>query len=159
MENEIQGFDNLSNQQSLTDTELENRKKAQSNLWTWVKRKELYWAQNSRFFSWLKEGDRNTKFFQAIASNKKRKNSIAGIEIDGEQIEDPSQIKNEASRCFKKIFKEEFRCRLVFKGLNFNHLTQEQASRLTFPFSHEEIDDIIATCSADKALGPDGFNF
>lgn len=71
----------------------------------WVKRRELYWAQNSRV-SWLKEGDRNTNFFHSIASNKRRKNGIDGIDIGGETVKDPAQIKQEASNSSRKSSKK-----------------------------------------------------
>lgn len=158
LEEEIQKLDRINNLRDLDDQELEERKKAQSELWMWIKRKEMYWAQNSRI-TWLKEGDRNTKFFHAIASNKRRKNFIASIDIGGQIIDEPSRIKFEATAFFKSIFKEEHVRRPVFENLNFKHVSQEQASQLTLPFSCEEIDSAVASCSVDKAPGPDGFNF
>ena len=158
LEDEIQKYDDLSNERDLNLDEIENRKVAQIELWKWIKRKEQYWAQNSRIL-WLKEGDRNSKFFHTIASNKKRRNSIASIEIDGQPVNDPSQIKHEAVSFFKGIFKEEHILRPTFNNLQFNELSPEQVTSLTLPFSLEEIELAVASCDADKAPGPDGFNF
>lgn len=105
LEEVISNLDNPSTQRNLDEDEVERRKIAQTNLWMWMKRKEVYWAQQSRI-TWLKEGDRNTKFFHAIALIKRRKNSITNIDINGTNISGPSQIKHEAINFFKKYFKK-----------------------------------------------------
>lgn len=108
---------------------------------------------------WLKNGDRNSKFFHAIASNRRRKNAILSIEIDGQTCEDPSRIKSEAASFFKGIFIEEFQKRPTFENLQFNQLSADQAANLIKPFSYEEIEEAVKSCSSDKAPGSDGFNF
>ena len=158
LENEIQSLDHICNKRDLSNDELEKRKHAQTELWAWIKRRELYWAQNARI-SWLKNGDRNTKFFHAVASIKRRKNLIDCIKGDDGTIKDPQQIKQAATSFYKEIFREEFPNRPVFDDLQLSCLSNEQASSLILPFSMEEIDMAVSSCDPDKAPGPDGFNF
>lgn len=124
----------------------------------WMKRKEIYWAQNSQI-TWLKEGDRNPKFFHGVATNKRRKKIITSIEVGGHAVNDPYQIRNEAKTFFKKIFREEYANRPILENLQFNQLSQAQEDSLIIPFSKDEIDSAVASCDSDKALGPDRFNF
>lgn len=95
LEEKIQNLDSSSNNRPLTKSELRERKAAQQELWTWLKRKEVFWAQNSRG-KWLKEGDKNTRYFHTLASIRKRKNSITSLSINGSDIADPAGLKMEA---------------------------------------------------------------
>lgn len=90
---------------------------------------------------------------------RKRKNTIAGLFTNGSYIVDPAGIYHEAVTYFKATFKEEYSTRPIFEGLTFNKLSPEQASSLVAPFSQEEINEAVNSCNAQKAPGPDGYNF
>lgn len=56
------------------------------------RREEIYWSQHSRQI-WLREGDRNTKFFHAKAMQRREVKTIKGIQDEaGNFFEDESQI-------------------------------------------------------------------
>ena len=158
LEDKIHDLDTVANSRTLNDDELKERRQAQADLWSWMKKKEMYWAQTSRA-KWIKEGDRNTRYFHMIATMRRRRNSIEKLVVDGEETDDPHTIKLEATKFFKSIFKEEHANRPTFGNLGFKQLSQEQANTITEKFSRKEIDDAVASCDPSKAPGPDGFNF
>lgn len=108
----------------------------QLELWTWLKHKKAYWAQHSRS-QWLKEGDRNTKFFHTMASIRRCKNTNEQLTVDGNIIGSPDDVKAEVVNFFKKIFREPHARKPIFKELNFQKLEAEQGKSLIAPFSHE----------------------
>ncbi|XP_056685340.1 uncharacterized protein [Spinacia oleracea] len=73
LENKLLCFDKIASERDLNEQELTENKTTQLELWSWMKRKEMYWAQQPGS-KWLKEGDRNTRYFHTIASIRKRKN-------------------------------------------------------------------------------------
>lgn len=158
LENTIRDFDQISNSRDLTNDEVSERRSAQNELWSWLKRKDMYWAQNSRA-KWLKDGDRNTKYFHVLASIHKQKNTITTLFSNGLLIDDPTGIQAEAVTYFSDIFKEEFESRPIFEGLNFQKLSPEQSDLLSAQVSHSEIDEAVKSCNSEKAPGPDGYNF
>lgn len=65
---------------------------------------ENFWKQRSRA-DWLKEGDKNTKFFHSKASTRKEKNRIRGLEDEnGSWIKDMEVVEKMFGEHFKKIF-------------------------------------------------------
>lgn len=55
---------------------------------------EASWRQKSKCF-WFKEGDRNTKFLQRVASDNRRYNRIDKLLVEEEIIKDKELIKKE----------------------------------------------------------------
>lgn len=158
LELQIQSLDDAANSRPLNASELNARRSAQVDLWLWMKRKEAYWAQNSRS-RWLKEGDRNTRYFHTVASIRRQKNTISSLCIDGTNVFDLAGIKKEAISFFQNIFKEDIDNRPRFENLEFKQLLPDHIEMLSAPFSIEEIDAAVASCDGNKAPGPDGLNF
>ena len=51
---------------------------------------EISWCQKSRAL-WLREGDKNTKFFHRVANSNKRNNAIESLSINGSLFSDPNE--------------------------------------------------------------------
>jgi len=67
-------------------------------------RRELYWRQRAQTH-WLKNGDRNTKFYHAFASERRRRNRIKKlVRDDGGIVEDEQEIHNLITNFYKDLF-------------------------------------------------------
>lgn len=83
-----------------------------------AKIEETSWRQKSRCL-WLKEGDRNTKYFQKIANSNRRSNCIDKLLVDYVVIEDKETIKKETLEFFEGVYTEleEWRPTIMFEGI------------------------------------------
>ncbi|KAF2302890.1 hypothetical protein GH714_010306 [Hevea brasiliensis] len=120
--------------------------------------KESLWRPKSRV-QWVKEGDKNTKFFHLAASNRRRKNFIGCIKTSSGMVTDVNGIRAEAVNDFTALFSESDYSRPSLLIGNITSLPPSSAELLEAPFSYEEIQAAVWYCGNGKAPGPDGFNF
>jgi hypothetical protein len=74
-----------------------------AKLWKQIRVDEQKWKQISRV-KWLKEGDRNTRFFHILANTRRKTNFIGEIEIEGRLCAGPDQVKEGVHKFFKEHF-------------------------------------------------------
>ena len=117
---------------------------------------EISWRQKFRV-TWLKEGDKNTKYFHSVANSHCSNNSIRQISIDGELSSTQDVIKAHICSFYQNLYTEEFHCRPLLDGLNFNVIQGEDASWLERLFEEDEVTLVVQNMNGDKSLGPDGF--
>uniref|UniRef100_A0A2N9HY11 ABC-2 type transporter transmembrane domain-containing protein n=1 Tax=Fagus sylvatica TaxID=28930 RepID=A0A2N9HY11_FAGSY len=79
----------------------------QQELNEWLLRNETLWRQKSREV-WLREGDRNSKFFHISTIIQRKKNTIEALKSDqGSWITEAKEIKKHLSSKFNELFKED----------------------------------------------------
>lgn len=122
-----------------------------------LKQQRLYWKQRGTV-RWVKSGDAGIKSFHANATIKHRKNLITTLQ-DGNGI--PHTNHQEKAHILWEAYKDRLG-RSEFQSIQCNlaELLSDHTnlSWLEEPFTHEEIDQVVAHLPADKSPGPDGFN-
>ncbi|XP_074282866.1 uncharacterized protein LOC141607414 [Silene latifolia] len=84
--------------------EVEERKKLVKEIETLLKQEEIFWRQRSRAL-WLKEGDRNTKYFHRKAGQRKERNHIVKlVDKDGRVRDGLEDITGLAKEYFEELF-------------------------------------------------------
>ena len=118
---------------------------------------EICWRQKSRAL-WIREGDRNTKFFHRIANSHRRFNTIDNLLVEGELTSDPNSISACISHFYKQLYLENKGVRPVLDEVDFSMISEVEAAWLDRPFEEEEVFGVIQGCNGDKSAGLDGFS-
>lgn len=114
------------------------------------------WRQRSRAV-WLKEGDINTKFFHRTANAHKRYNNIDNLQVNGEIVENPEDIKREIVAYYQNLYTETKEWRPQCNLRDCPTINTEDNQMLLSPFDPQEIWESVKACAGDKAPGPDGY--
>ncbi|CAA7031857.1 unnamed protein product [Microthlaspi erraticum] len=144
------------NQTDLSGTS-EEALKLKWDLCAAFREEEIYWKQKSRV-TWLREGDRNTKFFHATTKQRRARNRITKLKRnDGTWAETDDGIERVATEYFQTLFTSSapnnFSDALRYVTERVTH-TMNVA--LTKPPSNDEIKRAINEINPEKAPGPDG---
>ena len=122
-------------------------------------KEEIMWRQRSRV-QWLREGDRNTKFFHAQANQRKRRNGILGInDQTGVWVSNQRAIARVAVDYFQSIFTsssptEKDISKVVAQV--FLKVTAEMNQVLCKEYTETEVGEALKQMGPTKAPGPDG---
>lgn len=150
-------LDSIEEQRQLHITEWNFRDIVKSRLQQLLLCKQDYWRKRCTA-RWARLGDENTSFFHSMATIRYRSNLIASL-----NREDGSQATEHHEKA--GLLWESFRQRLgisvpINPEFDFSQFFSpfEGLSGLSAPFTHEEIDKVVAHMPSDKSPGPDGFS-
>lgn len=153
---ELAKWEAVQEQRVLTEEEIQQKTNLAITYEQVAKNEEIRWRQRSRI-QWLKQGDKNTKFFDRVATSHKRYNSIESLLVDGCNTNDPSVIKETIKSFYQNLYTEpeEWRPELQLQGITT--ISVEEQIELEGPFEEEEILGCLKLCAMEKAPGPDDF--
>ncbi|WMV11477.1 hypothetical protein MTR67_004862 [Solanum verrucosum] len=155
--NQLTDLDLIQDQRTLSEDESYLRAVLTVELEEIAKREEVAWRQRSRAL-WLKEGDRNSKYFHRIANCHKRYNNIDKLTINGANVTEPVEIKDGIIRFYQELYREAEGWRPQFNPRFQSMINEEDNITLQGQFEEQEIKNSVFSCAGDKAPGPDGFS-
>ena len=103
--NNVESWDRVNEERGLTMEESEAKKEAKEVVKKWVLLEEVHWRHKYRE-NWLKEGDRNTRFFHRMANSHFRKNALVKIKINREWYFGEQDIREGVSSASKLLLIE-----------------------------------------------------
>ncbi|KAL2475523.1 Uncharacterized protein Adt_36259 [Abeliophyllum distichum] len=157
---EKEALDNERNYDSLQSPEARTEvNRSYANLNKLLSQEEAFWRQKSGI-KWLREGDRNSKFFHAVAKKNRSKNQINQIrDSEGRLIHNEAEIQNSALAYFQSILTKEPTedGRVLLESIP-NIISSEDNRNLNAVPTAEEIKGTVFSLNKDSAAGPDGFS-
>lgn len=138
---------------------VQEAREAEKTLDELLKQQEIWWSQRSRA-NWLTHGDRNTRFFQQKATQRRKRNMIEKIKDDkGREFVDDPNIARVLVAYFSELFTSSSPSGVQeATSLVANRVSQAHLEVLADPFTKEEVEDALFQMHPTKAPCPDGFS-
>ena len=120
-------------------------------------REAQMWAQRSKI-QWLKDGDKNTRFFHSKATQRRRRNYVKGLfDADGQWTTHPGHVVDTIVGFYQNLFTSS-------NPNGFEDIleqipttvTEDMNKELTENFTAQEVEDAIKQMAPLKSPDPDG---
>ncbi|KAF7826344.1 ribonuclease H [Senna tora] len=123
-----------------------------------LNQEEILWHKKARC-KWIRDGDRNTKYYHTKAINRRKRNKIFMIKNQiGEWTEELPEIKKIITNFFKNLFQEEETGSMADLNIfKWPDVGENMWERLNIPFEPDEVKCAIFKMGGLKAPGNDGF--
>lgn len=131
-------MDRLEGERGLSRLENDERNSVRKEFLLLAVKEETFWRQHLRI-RWLKDGDKNTKFFHKMALSHNISNSLDGLFIEGEWCQDQRKVREEVEVYYKKLYSKDHFSRPLLDGMEFDKISVAEKSLLEMRFSEEEV--------------------
>jgi hypothetical protein len=136
----------------------EEEKKLKADLNSLLEQEELKWRQRAKE-NWLKNGDRNTKYFHACANQRSKKNTICEVlDKDGRLCVNQTDIESAFVGYFQDLFTagDSLEVEACTKSVE-RKVNAQMNQKLLAYFTRSEIFDALQQMAPMKAPRPDVF--
>jgi exonuclease III len=133
-------------------------RKLQAELRELLEQEDMMWRQRAKMH-WMKEGDKNTRFFHECVKQRRRRNYISQIEDeDGRMRVDQNEVEQAFSSYFQNLFTSSNPVR-VEESLQLlpSRVSADMNAGLIREPTLEEVTTALSQMEPMKAPGPDGF--
>ncbi|OMO64639.1 reverse transcriptase [Corchorus capsularis] len=141
-------------------TNTERIEECKNDLNVLLHQEEVMWRQRSKAL-WFSQGDRNTRYFHSIASDRRKRNLILGIEDGaGEWKTTMADVENIACNYYKELFSSSNPSNEALDkvlALVPGRIDDQMRALLDAPFTATDIKEAVFQMQGEKAPGPDGF--
>lgn len=104
----------------------------------WASLEEASCCQNSREL-WLKEWDKNIRFFHIMENSHRRRNSLNRTGVGGVWVEGEEEVRGAIINTFMDLVPDQGEWRVSIKGLKFSRLIPSEVDGLEEAFSLSEV--------------------
>ena len=123
-----------------------------------LSQEDAYWRQRAKVH-WYRDSDRNTNFFHASTTYRKKVNRITSLDDDaGNKVTSEQGLKEVARNYFVNIFQQQASDFSSVIDVIHPSISVNDNDILTTPFTKAEFRDAIFSMHPDKCSGPDGYS-